>query len=183
MRRRSTTAATVVPRSCSVGMGRIDEDRPCEFGEDAIDEDDEVVESAPSDSPPDDFSLFSDPFFLRRRLFSTRSRRQGKWPKSGSGEAVAEEEADGADEGAAEAAGDVDLDRDGEAVACWLCFALGFVNQPMGYLDARSLELKASDIDSLPGICLEEAAGMAKLAIRPAWRERRRWRRSRSLIA
>ncbi|KAG5536367.1 hypothetical protein RHGRI_023963 [Rhododendron griersonianum] len=69
MRRRSTAAAAVVPRSCSVGMGRIYEDGPCEFGEDAVDEavvdeDDDVVESAPLDSPPDDFSLFSDPFFV-----------------------------------------------------------------------------------------------------------------------
>ncbi|KAH7848552.1 hypothetical protein Vadar_004307 [Vaccinium darrowii] len=33
MRRRSTVApAPAVGRSCSVGMGRIDEDRPCEFG-------------------------------------------------------------------------------------------------------------------------------------------------------
>ncbi|PSS31499.1 Arrestin domain-containing protein [Actinidia chinensis var. chinensis] len=31
--RRPTTAAAVVPRSCSVGMGRIDEDGPCDFGE------------------------------------------------------------------------------------------------------------------------------------------------------
>ncbi|KAL6995328.1 hypothetical protein U1Q18_005467 [Sarracenia purpurea var. burkii] len=30
------TAAAKVPRSCSVGMGRIDEDRPCDFGEDAV---------------------------------------------------------------------------------------------------------------------------------------------------
>ncbi|KAF7141381.1 hypothetical protein RHSIM_Rhsim06G0063700 [Rhododendron simsii] len=37
MRRRSTaSAATVVPRSCSVGMGRIDEDGPCEFGEESF---------------------------------------------------------------------------------------------------------------------------------------------------
>ncbi|XP_057489903.1 uncharacterized protein LOC130775897 [Actinidia eriantha] len=36
MRRRPTAAAAaaaVVPRSCSVGMGRIDEDGPCDFGE------------------------------------------------------------------------------------------------------------------------------------------------------
>ncbi|GFY85962.1 hypothetical protein Acr_04g0007000 [Actinidia rufa] len=35
MRLRPTTAAAaaVVPRSCSVGMGRIDEDGPCDFGE------------------------------------------------------------------------------------------------------------------------------------------------------
>ncbi|KAG5529580.1 hypothetical protein RHGRI_030088 [Rhododendron griersonianum] len=86
MRRRSTAAAAVVPRSCSVGMGRIYEDGPCEFGEDAVDEavvdeDDDVVESAPLDSPPDDFSLFSDPFFVRQRLFSTRSGRRGKRPE------------------------------------------------------------------------------------------------------
>ncbi|KAF5955493.1 hypothetical protein HYC85_008349 [Camellia sinensis] len=30
---RRSTAAGVVPRSCSVGMGRIDEERPCEFGD------------------------------------------------------------------------------------------------------------------------------------------------------
>ncbi|XP_058201777.1 uncharacterized protein LOC131316433 [Rhododendron vialii] len=82
MRRRSTA----VPRSCSMGMGRINEDDPCEFGEDAVakvavDEDDAVIKSASSDSPPDDFSLFSDPFFLCRRLFSTRSGRRGKRPE------------------------------------------------------------------------------------------------------
>ncbi|XP_058218236.1 uncharacterized protein LOC131329172 [Rhododendron vialii] len=36
MRRRSTAAATVVPRSCSVGMGRIDEDGPCDFEEESF---------------------------------------------------------------------------------------------------------------------------------------------------
>ncbi|CAL5389585.1 unnamed protein product [Camellia sinensis] len=30
---RRSTAVGVVPRSCSVGMGRIDEERPCEFGD------------------------------------------------------------------------------------------------------------------------------------------------------
>ncbi|CAL5412907.1 unnamed protein product [Camellia sinensis] len=30
---RRSTAAGVVPRSCSVGMGSIDEERPCEFGD------------------------------------------------------------------------------------------------------------------------------------------------------
>ncbi|KAG5549815.1 hypothetical protein RHGRI_014953 [Rhododendron griersonianum] len=109
MGRRSKAAATVVLRSCSVGMGRINEDGPCEFREDA-------VELAPSDSLPYDFSLFSDPFFLRRRLFSTRSGRWGKRPERRRTEAVAEEEADGADEGVSEAAGGVDLDRDGEGV-------------------------------------------------------------------
>ncbi|KAL6982403.1 hypothetical protein U1Q18_005466 [Sarracenia purpurea var. burkii] len=30
------SSAAKVPRSCSVGMGRIDEDRPCDFSEDAV---------------------------------------------------------------------------------------------------------------------------------------------------
>ncbi|XP_059629738.1 uncharacterized protein LOC132272653 [Cornus florida] len=34
MRQPAPPNITVVPRSCSVGMGRIDEDRPCDFGED-----------------------------------------------------------------------------------------------------------------------------------------------------
>ncbi|KAG5514880.1 hypothetical protein RHGRI_036059 [Rhododendron griersonianum] len=93
-------------------MGRIDKDRPCEF-----DEDDDVIESALSDSLPNDFSLFSNPFFLRRRLFSMRSGRRGKRPERCFGEAAVEEEADGADEGVAEAAGGVDLNRDDEGVA------------------------------------------------------------------
>uniref|UniRef100_A0A5B7BAM2 Uncharacterized protein n=1 Tax=Davidia involucrata TaxID=16924 RepID=A0A5B7BAM2_DAVIN len=32
--RQQQSTVVVVPRSCSVGMGRIDEDRPCDFGED-----------------------------------------------------------------------------------------------------------------------------------------------------
>ncbi|XP_059631159.1 uncharacterized protein LOC132274031 [Cornus florida] len=34
MRQPTKTSSTVVPRSCSVGMGRIDEDSPCDFSED-----------------------------------------------------------------------------------------------------------------------------------------------------
>lgn len=33
-RKSPVTSANVVPRSMSVGIGRIDEDKPCEFGED-----------------------------------------------------------------------------------------------------------------------------------------------------
>ncbi|KAI8542960.1 hypothetical protein RHMOL_Rhmol08G0181100 [Rhododendron molle] len=107
-------------------MGRIDEDGPCEFGEDAVDEDDDVVESAP---------------FTARRLFALlrpilpllatllneiwmAGKAAGETVDlddveclCGSREATAEEEADGANEGVAEVAGSVDLDRDGECVA------------------------------------------------------------------
>ncbi|KAG5517007.1 hypothetical protein RHGRI_037675 [Rhododendron griersonianum] len=97
MRRRFT----VVPRSCSMGMGRIDEDGPCEFGEDtadkaAVNEDDDVTAGKAAEETAD--------LYDGERL-------------CGSGEADAEEEADSADEGVAEAAGGVDLDRDGEGVA------------------------------------------------------------------
>ncbi|KAH7849283.1 hypothetical protein Vadar_015588 [Vaccinium darrowii] len=34
--RRSTVAPVGVGRSCSVGMGRIDEDGPCEFGQESF---------------------------------------------------------------------------------------------------------------------------------------------------
>ncbi|KAA8528447.1 hypothetical protein F0562_035802 [Nyssa sinensis] len=36
MKQQVKQSPAVVPRSCSVGMGRIDEDRPCDFGEDNV---------------------------------------------------------------------------------------------------------------------------------------------------